>query len=226
MTLHDWRVSPAEARAIQTQLAGRVRKRGRLPRLRRVTGVDVGFEQGGHFVRAAVVTLAFPSLALVEQKTARRACRFPYVPGLLSFRECPVVLAALEKLAEPPQLLLCDGQGIAHPRRFGIACHLGVYTGIPAIGVAKSRLCGEHANVGESQGSRVPLNDKDEVIGAVVRTRSRVKPLYVSIGHRVELERAIEIVLACGAGYRLPEPTRLADRLASRRGRQVRSIRA
>lgn len=218
MNDHGWRVSVAEARSIQERLAGKVRRRGNLPRLREVTGVDVGFDQGGRYVRAAVVTLSFPSLELIEQQTARRLCRFPYVPGLLSFRECPAVLAALAKLRAPPQLLLCDGQGIAHPRRFGIACHLGVITGSPAIGVAKSRLCGEHGAVGEDRGNWTPLLDGKETIGAVVRTRTRVKPLYVSVGHRVALARAVEIVLACGAGYRLPEPIRIADRVASRRG--------
>lgn len=226
MIEHPWRVSPAEARSIQQCLAGKVRVRGQLPRLREVTGVDVGFEEGGRYVRAAVVSLRFPSLEVVEQRVARRVCRFPYVPGLLSFRECPAVLAALAKLHAPPQLLLCDGQGIAHPRRFGIASHLGVITGLPAIGVAKSRLIGDHGPVGDRRGDWVPLHVGDDVVGAVVRTRSRVKPLYVSVGHRVELQRAIEIVLACGGGYRLPEPTRLADRLASRRGRRAKVTRA
>ena len=180
-----------------------------------VAGIDVGFEKNGAVTRAAVVVLDFPSLELREQAIARQPTKFPYVPGYLSFREIPAVLAALKQLKIRPDLLLCDGQGLAHPRRFGLACHLGVLTDIPSIGVAKSRLIGEHGELPEMKGSWVPLRDDGEVIGSVLRTRAGVKPLYVSIGHRVSLETAIAYVLRCTPKYRLPETTRLAHKLAS-----------
>lgn len=183
--------------------------------MQRVAGVDVGFEDGGKTVRAAVAVLEYPGLSPVEHAVARLPTRFPYVPGLLSFRELPGVIAALERLTILPDLLLCDGQGYAHPRRFGIACHLGVLTDLPSIGVAKTRLIGSHPEPGPHKGDWVELRDGAEVIGAVLRTRSGVKPLYVSIGHRVSLATAIRYVLACTTRYRLPETTRAAHRLAS-----------
>lgn len=206
-----------QARAVQESLRGKVIVGDKLGVVKTVAGVDVGFERAGAVTRAAVVLLDFPSLEPREQAVARQPTRFPYVPGFLSFREAPAVLAALAKLRQAPDLLLCDGQGIAHPRRFGIACHLGVLTGIPSIGVAKSRLIGTHGAVPEEKGAWVPLMDAGEVIGAVLRTRNAVKPLYVSIGHRLGLETAIDYVLRCTTKYRLPETTRLADRLASQR---------
>lgn len=215
---HPWEVTPAEARNIQQRLAARVETADRLGTVRSVAGVDVGFEDGGRTTRAAVAVLHFPSLLSAEQAIARLPTGFPYIPGLLSFREIPAVLAALGKLSRLPDLLLCDGQGFAHPRRFGIACHLGVLTGLPAIGVAKSRLVGDHAPVPEQKGSWVPLLEGDERIGAVLRTRDRVTPLYISSGHRVSLETAIEYVLRCTTKYRLPETTRAAHRLASDKG--------
>jgi deoxyribonuclease V len=210
-------VSPAEARAIQERLWDRVIRCDRLGKIASVAGVDVGFERGGRVTRAAVAVLSFPELELREQRLIRRPTQFPYVPGLLSFREVPAILAALEALDQMPDLLLCDGQGLAHPRRFGMACHLGVLTGLPSIGVAKSRLIGEHAEPGIEKGCWAPLRDDGETIGAVLRSRRGVRPLYISIGHRVSLETAIEYVLACTPRYRLPETTRLADRLASRK---------
>jgi deoxyribonuclease V len=188
-----------------------------LPRVRHVAGVDVGFEDRNRITRAAVVILSFPELIPVHQAVARRKTQFPYIPGYLSFREIPAILAALDKVAQVPDLILCDGQGLAHPRRFGIACHLGVITGMATIGVAKSRLIGTHAPVPPEKGAWVELLDGDEVIGAVLRSRSNVKPLYISIGHKVSLATAIDYVLACTPRYRLPETTRYADRLASRR---------
>ena len=190
-------------------------RQDRLGDIRRVAGVDVGFEQGGRITRAAVAVLGFPDLEPASEAIARLPTSFPYVPGLLSFREIPAVLAALQQLEELPDLLLCDGQGLAHPRRFGIACHLGVLVDLPSIGVAKSRLLGEHEEPGPDKGSWEPLLDRGETIGAVVRTRSRVKPLYVSIGHRLSLDTAIRYLLACTPRYRLPETTRRAHRLAS-----------
>jgi deoxyribonuclease V len=205
----------AQARAVQEALRGRVLLRDRLGRVRTVAGIDVGFEEGGRVTRAAAVVLDFPALTLRDQAIARVPTRFPYVPGYLSFREIPAVLAALARLKVRPDLLLCDGQGLAHPRRFGLACHLGVLTGIATIGVAKSRLIGEHASLARAQGSWVPLRDGAEVIGAVLRTRAGVRPLYISVGHRVSLKTAIRYVLACTPRFRLPETTRRAHHLAS-----------
>jgi deoxyribonuclease V len=215
---HEWDLSPAQARALQTELATRLEPGDRFGPIRRVAGVDVGFESGGRITRAAVAVLDFDSLTLVAHAVAHQPTRFPYVPGLLSFREAPAVLAALERLETLPDLLLCDGQGIAHPRRFGIACHLGLLTDLPAIGVAKTRLLGRHGPVPKGRGQWTPLMEGDEVIGAVLRTRRGVKPVFVSPGHRVGLESAIRLVMRCTPRYRLPETTRLADRLASGRG--------
>lgn len=212
--LHPWKVTPAQAREIQESLRARVELCDALGQVRYVAGTDVAFEEGKTITRAAAALLRFPSLELVEYKIARRPTSFPYVPGLLSFREIPAVIDALEKLETKPHLVLCDGQGIAHPRRFGLACHLGVLTGLPTIGVAKSRLIGEHARLPERKGSWVPLTHQDEVIGAVLRTRAGVKPLYISTGHRVSLETAIDYVMHCLTRYRLPETTRWADGLA------------
>jgi deoxyribonuclease V len=215
---HPWDVTPAKAREIQQRLATRVEIQDRLRPVHFVAGVDVGFEEAGRITRAAVAVLHFPSLLPAEQAIARLPTGFPYVPGLLSFREIPAVLAALERLSRLPDLLLCDGQGLAHPRRFGIACHLGVLTGLPAIGVAKSRLVGRYETVPEEKGAWVPLMDGKERIGAVLRTRERVAPLYISAGHRISLETAIQYVLRCTNRYRLPETTRAAHRLASVKG--------
>lgn len=177
----------------------------------------MGFEADGTISRAAVAVLSFPDLQLQETSIARRPTSFPYIPGFLSFREIPAVLDALEKIKITPDLILCDGQGIAHPRRFGIACHLGVLVDIPTIGVAKSLLIGKHEDLSETRGSWQPLVDKGETIGAVLRTRIGVKPVYVSSGHRISLTTAIDYVLRCTPKYRLPETTRIADKLASDR---------
>ncbi len=200
---------------MQERLRARVIRRNEVRGLKLVAGTDVGFEQGGTVARAAVVVLEFPSLVPRAEAVARRPVRFPYVPGYLSFRELPALIAALATLDCAPDLILCDGQGLAHPRRFGLACHLGVLTGLPTIGVAKSRLIGTHGALPAARGARAPLRDGREVIGTVLRTRRGVKPLYVSIGHRVSLARAAAIVLACAPRWRLPETTRRAHRLAS-----------
>lgn len=215
---HPWRLTPAEAAALQNELRQRVERVDRLSAIRHVAGVDVGFEANGRVTRAAVAVLAFPGLQLVEAAVARCATEFAYVPGLLAFRELPAVLVALAKLKNAPDLILCDGQGIAHPRRFGIASHLGVLLDVPTIGAAKTRLIGRHAEPPDVKGAWTPLIDGAETIGAVVRTRAGVKPIYVSIGHRVSLETAIEITLACVTRYRLPETTRHAHQLASAKG--------
>jgi deoxyribonuclease V len=180
-----------------------------------VAGIDVGFEDQGATTRAAVAVLSYPDLKFCDHAIARRPTTFPYIPGFLSFREVPAVLDALETLKTLPDLLLCDGQGIAHPRRFGIACHLGILTNLPAIGVAKSRLVGKFGEVPDERGAWVPLTHKGETIGAVLRTRPGTKPLYISSGHRIGLDSAIAYVMGCTTKYRLPETTRHAHKLAS-----------
>lgn len=200
---------------MQRELAGHVLITDHFGEVRKIAGVDVGFEQNNTITRAAVVVLEYPSLTLQEYAIAREPTRFPYIPGLLSFREVPAVLAALEQLSTLPDMLLCDGQGIAHPRRLGIASHLGVLLDLPTIGVAKSRLVGSHAEPDEEKGAWQPLIDHGETIGCVLRSRSRVKPLYISPGHRVSLDSARHWVMACLTRYRLPETTRWAHRLAS-----------
>ena len=201
--------------ALQAELRSRVETEDRIGIVRHVAGVDVGFEDGGATTRAAVAVLDVGQLALVERAVVREPTRFPYVPGLLSFREAPAVLAAFERLRVAPELILYDGQGFAHPRRFGIASHLGVLLDAPTIGVAKTRLIGTHRVPPDRRGAWVPLRDGEETIGAVLRTRAGVKPLYVSIGHRVSLESAVRWTMACVTRYRLPETTRWAHRLAS-----------
>ncbi len=214
-TVHAWPADIAAARGIQETLRNQVIREDNLGPVHHVAGIDVGFEDNGKMTRAAVAVLEFPGLGLHEQAVSRCPTQFPYVPGYLSFRELPAVLQALEQLASKPDILLCDGQGIAHPRRFGLACHLGVLTNIPSIGIAKSRLIGTHDELPAEKGEWVPLMDKDEIIGAVVRTRTKVSPVYVSIGHRISLATAIDFVLRCTTRYRLPETTRWAHRLAS-----------
>ncbi|MEN8129248.1 MAG: deoxyribonuclease V [Pseudomonadota bacterium] len=216
--LHPWAVSPARAREIQKHLRHRVINEDRLGEVNTVAGVDVGFEDQGSVTRAAVVVLSYPELQLLDRVIACTPTQFPYVPGLLSFREIPAVLKAFEDLETVPDLVLCDGQGIAHPRRFGIACHIGLLTNLPTIGVAKSRLVGTHAELPQERGSHVPLLDKDEQIGVVLRTRKGVRPLFISVGHRITLATATRYVMGCTPRYRLPETTRWADRIASRRG--------
>jgi deoxyribonuclease V len=215
LKVHSWQVSPREARAIQEDLRGQVIDTDDFGPIRRVAGVDVGFEDAGSQLRAAVAVLQFPSLQVVETAVARVSAAFPYVPGLLSFRELPGILTGLADLTEKPDLILCDGQGFAHPRRFGLACHLGVLADIPTIGVGKSRLLGQYREPGQIKGQWSELIDNAEVIGAVLRTRTGVKPLFVSVGHRVSLTSAIRLTLACTTRFKLPETTRIAHRLAS-----------
>lgn len=212
---HAWDVTPQQAKGIQLELRNYIDLQDRLDTVSYVAGVDVGFEKNNTITRAAIAVLRFPELELCDQAIARVPTSFPYIPGYLSFREVPAVLKAFEALKQAPDLLLCDGQGIAHPRRLGIAAHLGIITDLPSIGVAKSRLIGTHAEVGEEKGDWVPLMDKGECIGAVLRTRTRVKPLYISAGHRICLETSIQYVMRCLTRYRLPETTRWAHRLAS-----------
>lgn len=179
-----------------------------------MAGIDVAYGRRGGPAHAAAVLFDLTTLTPLEQAEATLPPLFPYVPGLLSFREGPAAVAALAGLGRRPNLLMCDGQGIAHPRRIGIASHLGLILDLPAIGVAKSRLIGTHAEPGPNRGDWTPLVDKDEVIGAVLRTRVNVRPVFVSIGHRISLESALALVLACTRRFRLPEPIRAADRLS------------
>jgi deoxyribonuclease V len=213
--MHAWDVSPKEAIAIQKALQSHINLTDDFGEIKTVAGVDVGFEKNNTVTRAAIVVLDFQTLEVIETAVAHRPTSFPYIPGLLSFREVPAVLEAILKLNTEPDLLLCDGQGIAHPRRFGIAAHLGLLLDIPAIGVGKSRLCGTHPEVPAKKGAFVPLMDKGEQIGVVLRTRSNIKPLYISPGHRVSMNSAHELVMKCITKYRLPETTRRAHRLAS-----------
>lgn len=215
LSLHPWKVQPAEALQIQKELAERVSAFYEPAPVRLVAGADMAIDRIANRARAAVVVLAYPELTVVEKRMAEVELSFPYIPGLLSFREAPALLSAFEKLHITPDVLLADGQGLAHPRLFGIACHLGVLLGLPAIGCAKSLLVGKHESVGESPGSRTDIMFKGEVVGAAVRTRAGARPLYISIGHKMDLETAIRLVLSCTRGHRLPEPTRLADRAAA-----------
>jgi deoxyribonuclease V len=215
--MHPWAVSPQEAEAIQRRLAPLVQEMPLSLMPRTIAGIDVGVS--GEVARAAVVVLTYPDLRPMEQVAAEKPVSFPYVPGLLSFREVPVILDALQRLSALPDLLMCDAQGRAHPRRLGLASHLGVLLDKPTIGCAKSRLLGTHDEVPDIPGAWVPLIDQGEIVGAVLRTRAGVHPLYVSVGHRVDLEGAVKLVLACCRNHRLPEPTRLAHLAAG--GNQV-----
>ena len=190
------------------------------PRL--IGGADVGFEQDGEVTRAAMVILEYPSLKLIEYKVARIATIMPYIPGFLSFREYPALLAAWEMLEQKPDLLFVDGHGISHPRRLGVASHFGMLVDVPTIGVAKRRLCGRFEPLDDEPGSQQPLMDKGEKIGWVWRSKKRCNPLFVSTGHRVSIDTALEWVQKCMAGYRLPEPTRWADAVASERAAFLR----
>ena len=210
---HPWNVTPEEAKRIQQELRHQVIMETQIEKIEHVAGIDCGFKDDQ--VRAAVVVLTYSELEPVDQAMVEIPVSFPYIPGLLSFRETPAVLEALAKLRVEPDLLILDGHGLAHPRRFGIACHVGVITGVPTIGCAKSRLVGVHNEPPREAGRWVFLYDDHEVIGAVVRTRTGVSPVFVSIGHKVDLETAVRLVLSCCTKYRLPETTRYAHRVAS-----------
>lgn len=207
-------MTAAEAIKLQKELAGEVSRTGNITSPRLIAGVDISVNRWAKTGTAAVVVLGYPGLEIVEMKVVTDHLEFPYVPGLLSFREAPLILAACEELTAMPDILMVDGQGIAHPRRIGLASHLGLFLDIPTVGCAKSRLCGGHDEPGNEAGSCAELLDNGEVIGAVLRTRTNVKPVYVSIGHKIDLPTAVRLVLGCCRGYRLPEPTRLAHQAA------------
>ena len=219
----EWTGNTAALRQLQSDLSGRVRLRDDYPSpLRTIAGFDVGFEDNGAITRAAAVLLDAGTLAVIDQQVARLPTRMPYIPGLLSFRELPALLAALERLPAPPDLAFVDGHGIAHPRRLGIAAHFGVATGLPSIGVAKKILVGEaRLALHEMRGAFTPLRDGGQQIGWLLRSKPGCLPLVVSPGHRVAMASAAELVMRFVGTYRLPEPTRLADRLASRRDRKT-----
>ncbi len=209
--LHPWNVTPYEAAAIQKKLADLVSTTDNFTKIEQIAGVDVGYKNNR--ARAAVVVFSFPEMNILDYEVSEGEIGFPYVPGLLSFREIPHLLQVLEKLKIQPHLVIVDGQGIAHPLRFGVASHLGILTGIPTIGCAKSRLIGTHQEPGEEKGSFTYLYDSDEIIGAVMRTRAKVSPVYLSCGHKISLETAVEYVFKCTGKYRLPEPIRSAHRM-------------
>jgi deoxyribonuclease V len=213
--LHPWLVSVAQAQEIQQKLAAQVLRQNGLGTPRFIAGVDISGEGSTGQARGSVVVLSYPELELVEVRNAMGKPGFPYVPGLLSFREAPLIIAAFEKLSIAPDLVLVDGQGIAHPRRIGLASHLGLLLDIPTIGCAKSRLCGKHDAVGDDVGATADLIDKEEVIGVALRTHHGRIPVYVSIGHKIDLPGAIQWVLRCCRNHRLPEPLRLAHQTAS-----------
>jgi deoxyribonuclease V len=228
-SLHEWNLSYAQARQVQVELAGRVEFVPLEKEPQIITGLDCAFSKDGKWTFAAAVVLRVIGscggqagqpgrfeFEQVETVPAEQETRFPYIPGLLSFREAPVCLEAVAKLRQRPDLFMIDGQGVAHPRRLGLASHLGLFLDAPTIGCAKSRLIGEYEEPGSERGAYSLLRDGDETIGAVVRTRSRVKPIFVSVGHKCTLDDAIRITLACATKYRIPEPTRLAHQAVSR----------
>jgi len=215
--LHPWDMSPGEAMALQRELARRVVAQGGPQEVRYVAGADLAFVAPGR-ARAAVVLLTYPELAMAAQVTVEEEeVRFPYIPGLLAFREAPALAQAFARLEPAPQLVVVDGHGLSHPRRFGIACHLGLMLEVPTIGCAKSRLCGHHGPVPQAAGQWTPLRDDGETVGLVVRTKEGSPPVFVSPGHRIGLEEAARWVLALVRGHRLPEPIRLADMLSKGR---------
>ncbi len=212
--LHSWEVTGAEARELQTKLAPQVLVSGgkKIPKI--VAGCDIGLTKTTAY--AGVVLLAFPELEVIDTFTLSGPITFPYIPGLLSFREAPLLLELFRTVTPDPDLIFFDGQGIAHPRRFGLACHMGLFLDAPTIGCAKSRLTGEHDEPGSTRGDHASLRDqKGDVLGAALRTKDNCKPVYVSVGHRIDLDTAIERTLQCGKGYRIPEPTRLAHNLVT-----------
>lgn len=216
-TLHTWDVLPHAAIALQTQLSRRVIRKARIQpdEIATVAGVDTAYRQ--NVASAAVVVFSLADLKVMQEVVAAHPAKFPYIPGLLAFREGPVILEALSRLKTAPDVLMFDGQGIAHPRRFGLASHIGLLTGIPAIGCAKTRLMGDYQEPQRAKGSIADLTDAGETIGAVVRTRTGVKPVFVSIGHRMDLKACIRVVLESCRGYRLPEPLRRADHLSRKK---------
>jgi len=213
---HSWRLSPARAVLLQRQLASRISLKPFRGRIRCVAGADVSYDPRSGRFHAAVVLLDWTGLSLIETARARGRSSFPYIPGLLSFREIPPLLRAFRRLRSRPDLIFCDGQGLAHPRRFGLACHLGLLLGIPTLGCAKTILVGEHPPVPRERGGRSPLLHDGRLVGTALRTRKGTKPIFVSPGHRLSVAQATDWALRCATRFRIPEPTRLADREVAR----------
>jgi deoxyribonuclease V len=218
--LHRWDVTPTEAVALQREYAGRIITDASLPDCSLIAGADVSYDKHSPTVFAGVVVLRLPDLTVVEQRGAVVECHFPYIPGLLSFREGPAVLEAFTKIMTVPDAVMLDGQGYAHPRRFGLACLLGLWLGIPTFGCAKSPFRVKYEEPGREAGSWTPMTNRDEVVGRVVRTKTGVNPVFVSVGHKIDIDGAVRLTLACHGGYRIPEPTRQAHHYvnALRRG--------
>jgi len=212
---HRWDLTPSQAVALQRELAGHVAMRPLPQGVRMIAGADVACSRDNRRLIAGLVLWDLHDNRIVERVVVQDEANFAYVPGLLSFRETPALLKAFELLRYEPDVVLCDAQGLAHPRRFGLACHLGVILDLPTVGCAKSKLCGTYEEPDEHKGAWQPLSDNGEVIGAVVRTRQRVKPVFVSVGHKADLDSAVDLVLRCTTRYRLPEPTRLAHQLVT-----------
>ena len=212
---HKWRVTYTEAVAIQNGLRGRLKRTGRLGKPTLVAGADVSYSKRTDKVYAGIVLLSFPDLETVETVTEAGKSGFPYIPGLLTFREGPVLLRAFKRLKRPPDVVIFDGHGLSHPRRMGLASHMGILLDIPTVGCAKSRLVGQHDQPGPEVGDWARLTDAGRTIGRVVRTRVGVKPVFVSVGHMIGLAAATRVVLSCLRGFRLPEPTRRAHHLVT-----------
>lgn len=211
---HDWDVTPKEAVALQHSLRERVVIEPLVIKVQLIAGIDVSVKDNR--ARTAIVVLDLENLSLVDSVTWEGPTVFPYIPGLLSFREIPAILPALELLSETPDAIMLDGHGLAHPRRFGLACHLGVLLDMPSLGVAKSRLTGTYTEPGKTKGESSTLTNKNDILGAVLRTRTNVNPVFVSVGHKMALADALRLTLATTVRYKLPEPTRLAHHLSKR----------
>lgn len=216
MLTHSWKVTPREAVALQQELRTKIEIRPLEDVPRTIAGADISFNRFSDVVYAGIVVLKFPSLEIIEEAGVQTRATFPYVPGLLSFREMPALLEAWQKLSAPPDVLVMDGHGTAHPRHFGIACHAGLYLDLPCLGCGKSVLTGKFEEPAAERGSWTPMMHYKETIGAAVRTKNRVSPVYVSPGHKIDLAGAIDLMLACDGGYRVPEPTRRAHLFVNR----------
>lgn len=215
LRLHPWNVTPQQARSIQNELSKKVVPTWDGRNIRSIAAADVSFPDP-KMALAAIVVVSFPDIRIIETAVRTEKCTFPYIPGLLAFREIPVLVSALEMLKVEPNLLICDAQGLAHPRKMGLATHIGILADVPSIGCAKSHLYGKYEEPGKKKGTYSYIQDNEgETIGAVLCTRDNVQPVYVSIGHRIDLQKSIDIVLACTSKYRIPDPLRLAHKLAA-----------
>lgn len=223
-SLHPWDLSPAQAIALQNQLRAQVELVPLSAPPRLIGGADLSFDIGSDTVYAGIVVLSFPDLKIVEECGVRTTAPFPYVPGLLSFRESPPILEVWDKLRHRPDVLVFDGQGTAHPRRFGIACHLGLWLDLPTVGCAKTLLCGRYEGLGQERGSRAPLVNRGDVVGEALRTKTGINPVFVSPGHRCDGESAVALMLQCNGGYKIPEPTRRAHDFVNRLRRGEASL--